>query len=96
MSQAGSEAVKRCWADPVWRANNLKARAESEAYQTRSGPNLFRSMAKAQRKFTPEQIQDIRREYADGATQQGLATAYDCSQLVISKIVRRITYQEVS
>lgn len=48
-----------------------------------------------QRKFTPDQVKAMRKEWKGGAKQSALAGKYGVSQPVMSNILRGITYADV-
>lgn len=55
-----------------------------------------RGVTRSPRRFTPEQVRDIRRRYATGTIRQReLAEEYDTRQAVISRVIHRRTYAEV-
>ena len=70
------------------RANQLDAYKKGRKVQPRS--------EHANAKLSPKQIRDIRRRYDAGALQISLAKEYAVSQRVISLVVRRETYKDVT
>jgi len=79
-----SEVLKARWADPDARQRLLDSRVGKRVY----GPSPAR-------KFTNDEVREIRFLHRCGVTQKELAAQFGCSQPTISLIIRRVNYAEV-